>query len=347
MRAVELRLRTDAITTAQAADALDRLIYAWRGDGRELALRLRVAELRIASGAWRRALALLRETADGPAADSWPDQVATVRARMRADFAAALDADAHAPLPPFDFVALIDDNPDLLPDGAAGQALAERIADRLAALDLPDRAATLLRKLVDGTPAGPARAEIGARLAALRLGAGDAAGALAALSDSAATDLPAELQERRTIVFARATAARGSLAPAVAALAALDTPAATEVRASLLEAAKDWPAAEAALADYVRLTVPAEGALDEAAGRAVLRLAAAAAQAGDETMLAQLRDDTLPRLPAGKLADMLRVLTERPVAGVGDLPRAAQETALARALPADLHALGWQAVAPR
>ncbi len=347
VRAVELRLHTGAITTVQAADALDRLIYAWRGDGRELALRLRVAELRMTTGAWRRALALLRDTADGPAAEAWPDQVPDVRARMRADFAAALEADRRTPLSPFDFVALIDDNPDLLPAGAAGAALAERVADRLAALDLPDRAAKLLQKLVDGTPAGPARAEIGARLATLRLDAGDPAGTLTALSDSAATDLPAGLQERRTIVFARATAARGGLAPAVAALAALDTPAATDARASLLEGANDWPAAEAALADYARLTVPADGKLDEAAGRTVLRLAAAAAQAGDEAMLAHLREETLPRLPAGKLADVLQVLTERPVAGVGDLPRAAEETALARALPADLHALGWQAVAPR
>ncbi len=213
VRAVELRLRTGTITQAQAADALDRLIYAWRGDERELALRLRVAELRLATGAWRPALALLRDTADGAAAQSWPDQVPAVRARMRAAFAAALAADARAPLRPFDLVALIDDNPDLLPEGSAGQAVAVRLADRLAALDLPGRAAALLQKLVTSTPAGPARAEIGARLAALRLDQGDAVGALTVLSDSVATGLPAALQERRTIAFARATAARGAAAP--------------------------------------------------------------------------------------------------------------------------------------
>ncbi len=93
--------------------------------------------------------------------------------------------------------------------------------------------------------------------------------------------------------------------------------------------------------------MPAQGALDEAAGRTLLRLASAAAQAGDEPMLAQLHNDALPRLGEGKIADMLRVLTERPVAGVADLPRAAQEATLVRALPADLHALGWSVIAPR
>lgn len=341
VRAVELRLRTGALTPAQAADALDRLIYAWRGDGRDLALRLRVAELRAQTGAWRAALTLLRDTADGPPAQNWPDQVPALRARMQSVFAAALNADARTPLAPFDLVALLDENPDLLPAGTAGQPLAVRLADRLAALDLPDRTTQLLQKLVDGTPPGAARAELGARLAALRLDQGDATAALTALSASAADNLAPPLVERRTITFARATAARGALGPAVAALAALDSPAATEARASLLEAAKDWPAAEAALADYARLTLPAQGTLDEAAGRTLLRLAAAAAQAGDEAMLARVRTDELPRLPPGKVADMLRVLTESPVAGVPDLPRSAQEAALARALPSDLHALGW------
>jgi hypothetical protein len=68
----------------------------------------------------------------------------------------------------------------------------------------------------------------------------------------------------------------------------------------------------------------------------LLRLASAAAQAGDEAMLGQLRDHDLPRMPAGKLADMFRLLTERPVEGVSDLPRAAREATLARAMPAAL-----------
>jgi hypothetical protein len=347
VRAVELRLRLGSLTPAEAATALDRLLYSWRGDGRELALRLRVAALRAQAGAWRPALALLRETADGPVAQTWPKDVPAVRARLRTVFAAAMAADAATPLPPFELVALIDENPDLLPDGPPGAALAERLADRLAALDLPGRAAALLGKLVDGTAPGPARADLGARLAALQLDQGDATAALTTLSASAADGLDAALTERRTILFARATAARGAIGPAVAALVALGTPAATAARADILESAKDWPAAEAALADLAAQSVPASGALDETAAHLLLRLAGAAAQAGDEAMLARLRTDDLPRLPAGKLAAMLGVLTEQPVADVPDLPRAAQEAALARGLPADLNALGWTAAAPR
>jgi hypothetical protein len=202
----------------------------------------------------------------------------------------------------------------------------------------------VLEKLMNATASGPARAEVGARLAALRLSQQDATGALEALSASAAEGLPAAVTEARTITFARATAARGALKPALEALAALDTPAADEARASLLEQAKDWPGAVAALASYAQKTVPEDGALPEASAQVLLRLASAAAQAGDEILLARLRDRELPRMPAGKLADMFRLLTERPVQGIADLPRAAQEMALARELPAALKTIGGGSV---
>jgi hypothetical protein len=336
--AAELRLRSGAFTTAQAADALDKLIYSWRGDRRELDLRLRVAELREKSGNWRAALALLRETADAPLGETWPDALPDIHDRMAQVFARALEGDARKALPPLEMVSLIEENPDLLPAGEQGRALAARLADRLVALDLPERAIPVLEKLMKATPEGPARAEIGARLASVRLDDHDPTGALEALSDSAADGLPAAVNEARTITFARATAARGALAPATAALAALGTPEADEVRATLSEQAKDWHGAVTALLSYVQKTVPADGPLAEAPANTLLRLASAAAQAGDEALLGQLRDHDLARMPAGKLADMFKLLTERPVQGVADLPRAAKEAAFAGTLPAELDA---------
>jgi hypothetical protein len=78
----------------------------------------------------------------------------------------------------------------------------------------------------------------------------------------------------------------------------------------------------------------------------VLRYATAAAQAGDDKTLAQLRDSDGPRMPAGPLGDMFRPLTAEPVHVSADLPRAIRETALARALPKSLDALGTQTATP-
>jgi len=337
--AVELRLATGALTEAQAADKLDSMLYAWRGDAEELALRLRVAELRAHSGAWRAALALLRETAETDLAQAWPEQLPALRARLRQTFAAALSDDAAHPLSPLDLVALAEENSDLLPAGEAGQALAARLADRLVALDLPQRAAPILEKLMRAAPDGVARAELGGRLARLRLAQQDAAGALAALTASAGDELPAALAESRTLTFARATAANGQVAPGIAALASLDSVDAAALRAELSEHAADWPAAEAALRAYADRLVPPEGTLDDAQAHVLLRLAAAAAQAGDEAMLATLRDHDVPRMPQGQVAQMLKLLTERPVTGVADLPRVTAETALMHGLPAALQSL--------
>ena len=62
MKAVELRLASGAIDAHTAADRLEKLLYAWRGDQIEQALRDRLAELREGLGEWRAALTLLRET---------------------------------------------------------------------------------------------------------------------------------------------------------------------------------------------------------------------------------------------------------------------------------------------
>ena len=330
VRAVGLRLDAHLLSPTQAADALDRLIYAWRGDGRELAVRLREAALRLQAGQPRAALALLRDCLDPVLSQGWPDQRDAVHRRMARAFDAAIAGDAAHPLAPLEFVAMVQENADLLPDGPAGQALGERVADRLAALDLPDQAAAALARLVDQAPPGAARAALGGRLAALRMEQRNPEAALLTLSASTAEGLPGPLAESRALVFARATAARGDLLAATGALEALGTPRADDLRARLLADAGQWPEATAALQRLALRTLPASGVLDDAQSSLLLRLAAAAAQAGDVPALAELRAHDLSRVPAGRSADLLRVLTEGPVQTVADLPRAGAEMTLAR-----------------
>jgi hypothetical protein len=289
-----------------------------------VALRLRTAELRAQAGAPRAALAVLRESLD-----ALPEAAETLRARMQRIFADALAADAVTPIPPLDLVALADENPDLIAEGEPGLALAKRLADRLAALDLPQRAAPVLEKLVAGAAPGVVRAELGGRLAANRLLLGDSLGALSALGATASDTLPPPVLEARMLVWARATAAQGDANRAAAALAAVDTPGALELRAQLLEQAKDWNGATEALRRYADRTVPTEGPLTDAQAATLLRLATAAAQAGDEAVLGGLRIRDLVRLPQGRTADMVRLLTATPVQLPEDLPRARREAALA------------------
>jgi hypothetical protein len=130
-----------------------------------------------------------------------------------------------------------------------------------------------------------------------------------------------------------------AMARALAVLATLDSAAADGARATILERANDWPAAQRALVDYAAKTVPAEGALDDAQRRTLLRLATAAARAGDNAALTALSRRETTRMGSGPLADMFRLITADQISSVADLKRSGQETALARELPRQLQAL--------
>ena len=332
--AVELRIAAHRLTPAAAADALAKQFLAWRGDGRELDLRLRVAALRTEAGQYRRALALLRET------DAiWPQDRAAIRAAAANTFR-ALISDGHAQsLPPLELVSLAAENAALLSGTDAGTALAPVLADKLIALDLPDRAAPVVQQLLAGAT-GTARATLGARLARLRLELDQPTAALAALTGSEVDGLPPALVAERGLLQARALAATGDTARATALLATLDTDAADDLRARMLSEAKDWTGAEVALESLVARSVPADGTLTHAQQEVLLRLATAASAARDAPELQQLREQATPRMSDPHLADLFRLLVSPPIAGPADLPRVAAEVALARALPAGLQSIG-------
>ncbi len=204
VRAVELRLAAGTLDKTQAADALDKLLYAWRGDARELALRERVAELRGQTGSWRVALSILRQ-----AATDFPDQAAPVGDRLKDMFGAMIrDQDAH-PIPPIEFVAMLEENTDLAHDSSGSEVVEQPLADRLLALDLPGRAKPILDKLMNQAKSPAVKARFGASLAAVDAREGDDAGAIAALDASEGPDLPAELSEQRLIVRAESNRTQG------------------------------------------------------------------------------------------------------------------------------------------
>ena len=163
--------------------------------------------------------------------------------------------------------------------------------------------------------------------------------ALAVLDASEGQDLPPDLAEKRALLRADALAQTGNAPAAVALLQALGTPAATQARAAILEQAQDWAGAEQAWSDYTTKSLPETGVLDDGQARALLRLTTAAARAGDDAALANLRTRYGSRLASGAFADMFRLLTAEPVLGTGDLKRARQESILAQSLPANLKSL--------
>ncbi|MDE2514817.1 MAG: hypothetical protein KGL12_02210 [Rhodospirillales bacterium] len=331
VRAVNLRLASGRLGARGAAEALDRLLYAWRGGRRERALREELADLDARAGAWRRSLAMLRRSEQ-----LFPTARPELQARLRKIFAAMLQADAPAKMAPATLVALLDDNADLLPSGPAGEVLDGHLADRLLSLDLPDRAVPLLQRLMQAAPSPGAKATFGARLARVLLRQGDAEAARQVLADSDSPQLRPALTQHRAMLMAKVDAALGHATAAAASLATLNTPQADAARAAILEQAKDWPGAEHALASYVAKTIPASGPIDDAQRRTLLRLATATAQAGDQSGLAALRAQNAARMAGGPLGDLFTLLTAAPITDLADLHRAAHEAALAGQMTRDI-----------
>ncbi|WP_428542051.1 hypothetical protein [Rhodopila sp.] len=334
VRAVELRLSTGKLDKAAAADALDKLLYAWRGDGRELALRERVAELRGQTGQWRSALATLRQ-----AQTDFPEQAAPLQQRLKETFAAMVRAEGEQQLPAIDFVASVDENADLTPGPGEDETVQQLLADRLVALDLPERAKPVLQKLLHSAKTDVAKARFGLSLARLDARDGNNAGVKADLDASEASGLPPDLAEQRTIMRAGSVAGLGNPPAAAAMLAELRSAPATAARAEILENASDWAGAEQAWSDNLALTVPEAGILNEAQTRTVLRLATASARVGDDAELTKLRGQYGKRIGPGPLADMFRLLIAEPINTTADITRSQREVSLAASLPAGLKAL--------
>ncbi|MFC7734490.1 hypothetical protein ACFQX4_01315 [Roseomonas sp. GCM10028921] len=317
-RSVELRLATGALDAAAGAAALEAGLFAWRGDSEELGTRLRIAALRQAAGDPRGALEMLKETGG-----IFPDHAAQIRPTQEAALFQAL-----AQEPPTLAVAMSEAYAALLPrDGRGAEALA-LLAERLAAMDLPERGAALAQQALDRAAPGQ-RAGLTTRLATLRLAAGDAPGALAALQ--AAPSDPAEMIARGRLT-AQAKAALGARDEAAAVLRGLG-PAGLPALAVLLAEQQDWAGASDAL-----LSLATARPDDPATPREVLRAAAFAALGGDNARLGAIRAAWLGRLAPGPLADALAALTADPVRGLSDLPRLQRELDLFRGFPKRLEA---------
>src|SRR5262249_51202769 len=112
VRAIELRLAAGQLDNKAAADRMEARPVAWPGDQRDLALRLRIAELRQKDGAWRQVFALLR----GAKAE-FPQWASAIDRRLRDAFAAVPRDPALDTMPPLELIALLKENAELIDDG--------------------------------------------------------------------------------------------------------------------------------------------------------------------------------------------------------------------------------------
>lgn len=293
------------ITPAEAADRLARQRYAWRGDALELDALERYGDALWRAASYGDGLVALRA-----AAGLFPESArATAITQDMARRFADLFADGAAALPPLEALALYDQFRELTPVGAEGDQVIRRLADRLVEVDLLGRAADLLEHQVSYRLAGLEKAEIGARLASIRLLDGQPDQALAGLAASEIANLPETLIDERRLLRARALAGLERSQDALDELAGLSSREAELLRVEIAWRNRDWHRAAAALATVTGPPPEAGEPLAVETADLVINRAVALTLAGDSAGLAGLRDLYGAAMADSPRADAFRVIT--------------------------------------
>jgi tetratricopeptide (TPR) repeat protein len=302
----ERDLAAGEIDAGDAIAELERLRYAWRGDEFEAVLLHRLADLYIEEARYGRALAALKQ-----AASHLPDSPLAERAtaRMRRLFTRLfLDGEADR-MPALKALALYESFRELTPAGDRGDEMIGRLADRLVGVDLLTRAGSLLESQVRRRLSGVEKADVGTRLAAIRLLDRKPEAALEALDISRVEGIAPALEAKRRLLRARALAGAGQPDAALGLLAGVSSEPALELAADIHSEQGNWPRAVAVL----------------------------------ERMLPEMGDDG--RLPPQDAARVMRTAVAMTLAGQGERLRALSAT-YGPAMAASAHAQTFDLLDP-
>lgn len=299
-----LQLRQERISAAEAAATLDGLRHAWRGDALEFQILRELGRLQLETGDYPAGLRTLKlAVSEHP---QLPGAADAMR-QMAATFQRLFLGDAADRLPPVTALALWEEFEELTPPGEQGREMIRRLAERLVAVDLLERAASLLESLLPSAAAAK-RGALGMRLAEIRIDDGKPEAALDALRQTASPGLAPELRRTRALAQGRALLALGRTDEVLAAVEQDRGIDAELLRARVFRGRGDWRGAAAALRRIIEAARSETVPLDERRARDVLDLAVALTLAGDDAQLAQLGADYRGAMAATPLKDAFQLL---------------------------------------
>jgi hypothetical protein len=205
--------------------------------------------------------------------------------------------------------------------------MVRKLADRMIAVDLLERAAGLLDNQMRFRLTGAAKAETGARLALVQLLDKKPQLALDALRDSDEKEMSDDLTRDRRRLAARALADLGETRQALDRLEGDNAPEADLLRADVLWRAQDWAAAALVLDRLAGPPPEGKAAMGENQARQVLHLGVALALAADEPGLKRLRERFGPAMERGNYKDVFRVVAANKGGPISDVKDIASQVA--------------------
>lgn len=174
-----LQLQQRAIKPDEAIEKLEKLRFAWRGDGLETQIAQVLGRLYMTNGQWDEAFELMRNAAGVAEGTQEGD---AITASMTQSFS-QLFTNPPKNLKPLDAVSLYERFPELVPPGEEGKAVLRGVGDFLLRMDLLDRAGDVYAKLLEQDKNPVEIMHDGLQLTAIHLLARDPESALKTLQD--------------------------------------------------------------------------------------------------------------------------------------------------------------------
>jgi len=311
-----LLLGQKKISAKDAIVELEKLRYSWRGGAFEFNLLKQLGQLYLSIGDYRNGLRTLQEAVtyfrDNP-------ETARVTEVMVKAFDDLYLKDAADGMGAVRAIALFDEFKELAPPGDAGDEMIRKLADRLAAIDLLDRAALLLEDQVQFRLKGPEKARVGARLAAVYLLNHQPLEALAAIEKTRLDGIPSDLAAQRRHLQARALVDQGRIPDAERVLERDESAEADQLRAEIYWERGNWIEASKSLQKLVsRSGALANKPLNEDQARLVLNFATAMTLGGNERGAAKLKQDFGAAMNATPFKDAFNLIATPNTAGLID-----------------------------
>ncbi len=302
-----LALELGTITPDQAVHRLESATVMWRGDDLELRVLRELAKMQAMQHQYRRALGLMKTAVvnfpGDPIARSIHDDMGTLFRSLY------LDGRAEK-MSPIKALGLYYDFRELTPVGRLGDEMIRKLADRLVAVDLLDKAAEVLTHQVEKRLHGSARAQVAAKLAVVHLMNHKPKMALEVLRRSRQAMLPEALKSKRLLLEATALSEIGLPQQSVDLLSGLDGVEFERARAQAYWKNENWQKAGEAFERVLTETADKDTPLVKATKVEVMKGAISYALAEDAFGLARFRDRYLERMTRTNLASSFDVVTQ-------------------------------------
>lgn len=304
--ALMLRYSKKLITPKQAENGLEQVHMSWHGGNFERTLLINLAQIYKDNKQYDETLRTWKYLLTAFPGDHDTLAIAGDMGTLFQKLFLEGEADA---MPPLKALAAFYEFRELTPIGDKGDEIIQRLGDRLAAVDLLDRAAQLLDHQIKFRLSGEARARVGARLALVYLLNQQPEKALIVLQTTNYGASPAPLQTQRQQLTAQALSRMGKNEGALSMLYSDNTPEGALLRLDILWAMGDWPniinQAEDILAARPNLT----DTLKPRETVVLIKLALAYSFERDMTQLGYLRDYYMGLVPEGPYKEIFSFIT--------------------------------------